>query len=415
MRCEIITTGSELLLGQIVNTNSAWLAQKLNALGFDVIFQTTVGDNRQRMKEVLQLALSRVDIVITTGGLGPTLGDITKEISAEVFGRKLILNDECVKELEEKFKKFHPNRVMTQNNLRQANIPEGAVILKNFNGTAPGIVLEENQKCIVNLPGPPLEMKDMFLKSLQPFLQKKFSLHAVIFSKVFYTFGIGESSLDEILKPLLLKQSNPTIALLVRKTGVLIRLTAKAETQAAAEKLFAPIETELQNLVGKFIFGIDNENLEEIIGKILLEKNLTLSVAESCTGGLLASRLTDVAGSSQYFFGGVVSYTNEIKTNVLYVSQEILKNFGAVSNQAALAMAEGVRHKFQTDLAIAITGVAGAPSEGKPTGQVHIAITSNECSFAKKYHLAKVNNTRQQIKFSATQTALYELMQFLKA
>ena len=410
MIAELVTTGSELLLGQIVNTNAAYMAQELNKIGVDVCFQTTVGDNRARMKEVLAYAMSRADLVITSGGLGPTRGDITKEVSAEVMGRTMALNEECAARLKTHFAKI--GREMTENNLRQAMIPEGAHIFVNHAGTAPGVAMEKEGKLLVNLPGPPSEMKDMFHRSLLPYLAVKYGVSAVIFSRVLHTFGIGESMLETKLDDLVLAQKNPTLAFLVRPTGVIIRITAKAESAAAAEKLIAPMEKEIRARIGDFVYGVDDEKLEEIVGRMLLERRLAVATAESCTGGLVASRLTDVAGSSEYVKGGVVSYTDEVKAEILGVSKDLLESYGAVSEPVARAMAEGVRHKLGAEVAVSTTGLAGpgGGTEEMPVGTVFIAVSGNDGTIVERHRFP---GTRGQVKFRASQAALALLRRYI--
>ena len=403
MVVEIITTGSELLLGQIINTNSAYMAAELNKIGFDVVYQTTVGDNRKRMKEAIEHALTRADIILTSGGLGPTQGDITKEVCAEVFSRQLERNEACVQRLKQHF--LHLQREMTENNLRQAMIPEGAHIFLNYAGTAPGIVLEQDGKVIVNLPGPPFEMKDMFDRSLKPFLKEKYGFHSVILSRILDTFGIGESSLETRIRDLILQQKNPTLALLVRPTGVILRITAKAAKREAAEQLIDAMEKEIRSRVGAYIYAIDDEGMEQVVGRMLQEKQLTIACAESCTGGLLTSRLTDVPGSSAYVMGSVVSYTNEVKAGLVGVEPAVLAAKGAVSEEVAVQMAEGIRRTISTDIGVGITGIAG-PDGGideKPVGLVYIAVAGPQGTLVQKNIFS---GTRTQIKFRSTQTAL---------
>jgi nicotinamide-nucleotide amidase len=403
MIVELITTGSELLLGQIINTNAAYMAKELNAVGFDVVYQTTVGDNRERMQAAIVHALTRAELVITSGGLGPTRGDITKEVSAAVFGRELSLNEVCAERIRAHFDRVH--RPMTENNLRQAMIPAGAHVFTNYAGTAPGIALEQDGKVIVNLPGPPPEMKDMFERSLKPYLQRKYGFASVIVSRVLDTFGIGESKLETEIQDLILTQHNPTLALLVRPTGVIIRITAKAATTEVADRMIAGVEQEIRRRVGTYIYAVDDEPLEEVVGKKLLAQHLTIACAESCTGGLLTSRLTDVPGSSAYLMGSVVSYTNEVKAAILGVDRAVLRTLGAVSEPVACQMAEGVRRCLGTSVGVGITGIAGPDggSAEKPVGLVYIAVAGLQGTTVEKKFFT---GTRSQIKFQATQTAL---------
>lgn len=411
MIAELVTTGSELLLGQIVNTNAAYMAQELNRMGIDVCFQTTVGDNRARMKEVLAHALTRADLVITSGGLGPTRGDITKEVSAEVMGRRMARDENCVARLKAHFTRV--GREMTENNLRQAMIPEGAHIFVNHAGTAPGIAMEKDGKLLVNLPGPPSEMKDMFQRSLAPYLVEKYGISSIIFSRVLHTCGIGESQLETKIDDLILAQGNPTLALLIRPTGVIIRITAKAENEAAAEALIDPVEEEIRARLGHFVYGVDDDKMEEIVGRDISEHGFTVATAESCTGGLVASRLTDVAGSSEYVKGGIISYTDEIKAKTLGVPTEILFKFGAVSEPTARAMAEGARLALDADVAVSTTGLAGpgGGTEETPVGTVFIAVAGAKGTVAEKH---KFTGTREQVKFRASQAALALLREYIR-
>ena len=403
MIVEIVTTGSELLLGQIINTNSAYMAAGLNAIGFDVVYQTTVGDNRERMRAVLEQALSRADIVITSGGLGPTQGDITKEVCAGIFGRKLYLHEESLERIKAHFQ--HIQKEMADNNVRQAMIPEGAVVFKNYAGTAPGVALEDNGRLLVNLPGPPSEMKDMFERSLKPYLEEKYGFDSVIVSRVLDTYGIGESSLETLIRDLILAQQNPTLALLVRPSGVIIRITAKAPSKQEADELISQMEKEIRARLDKYIYAVDDEEMEDIVGRQLLQRQLTIACAESCTGGLLTSRLTDVPGSSAYVKGAIVSYTNEMKHRELGVSEEVLTAQGAVCEAVAAAMAEGVALKTGADIGVGVTGIAGpgGASDEKPVGLVYIAVAGREGTIVKKNIFT---GRRKQIKYKTTQTAL---------
>ena len=411
MIVEIVTTGTELLLGQVVNTNSAYLASQINKLGFDVLYQSTVGDNKARMKEILLVALNRADIIITTGGMGPTQGDITKEITADVCNRSLHLHEPSLANIERYFAKL--KRTMVESNIRQAMIPESAVVLENYCGTAPGVVLEHNGKLIINLPGPPRELKMMFEKCLKPFLIEKFGCDKVIMSRILNTYGIGESLLEEKIKDLILGQNNPTIALLARKTGVIIRLTAKADNEEDALTLINPLEAEINSRIGEFIYAVDDEELEAVVAKQLIAKELTVAVAESCTGGLVTSRLTDISGSSAYVVGAIVSYTNTVKINELGVSEKIIKEKGAVSEETARAMAEGVRKRLNSKIGLSITGIAGPQGDGQndEVGLVYIALSDGKQTICEKkiFH-----GQRLDIKFHASQAALNLLWHYNK-
>lgn len=374
MIVEIVSTGSELLLGQIINTNAPYLAKKLNGLGYDTVYQTTVGDNRERMASVLSIALGRADIVITSGGLGPTLGDITKEVTAQLLERKMYLHEPSVEHIRAFF--VRRNLTMTENNLRQAMMPAGAIVVENHRGTAPGVIIEHGEKTIIHLPGPPMELEHMFEKSILPYFFNRFGGQGIIVSKVLRSYGLGESTMDERLRDYLLAQNNPTIALLARSGEIHIRLTAKGESEEAARLLIGELEPKIRERIGEFIFGEDDETLELVVSRLLTRQKLTLALAESCTGGLVTARLTDVPGSSAYLIGSVVSYSNRIKRDVAGVPESILSDKGAVSEETARAMAEGIRERFGVDIGVGITGIAGPDggSPEKPVGLVYVAV-----------------------------------------
>lgn len=409
MIVEIVTTGTELLLGQIIDTNTPFLSQKLNELGFDVLYHSTVGDNKVRMTEVLRSALQRSDIIITSGGLGPTQGDITKEVTASLLNRPLSLDADSVKNIE----LFFANRDLTmpESNLRQGLIPEGALVIKNERGTAPGVIIEHDGKTIIHLPGPPHELEWMFNSAVIPYLKERFPMQGVIVSKVLHTYGIGESALEEEIKDFIVSQSNPTIALLAKQGEVIIRLTAKSDTVTLAENLISQLEEQLRQRIADYIWGLDNDTIEANIGKILTEKKLTLALAESCTGGLITSRITDISGSSNYLMGSIVCYTNEIKSNFVDVPLQIITDYGAVSHQTALLLATGIRQKFTATIGMGITGIAG-PTGATPTknvGTVYIAIDGPSGIQYKKYTF---NGQRTDIKYRTSQAALHMLRQY---
>ena len=326
------------------------------------------------MASVLSIALDRADIVITSGGLGPTLGDITKEVSSQLLGRKLLLHEPSVAHI----KSFFERRclTMTQNNIRQAMMPEGAIVVKNDRGTAPGVIIENENKTIIHLPGPPMELEHMFENGILPYLSDRFGGQGMIVSKVLRTYGLGESTLEERIREFLLAQKNPTIALLARSGEIHVRLTAKGESETMARSLIGELEPRIRERIGEYIFGTDDQTLEEVVGKELLTRNYTVAFAESCTGGAATARLTDVPGSSEYLVGSVVSYSNRIKRDVVGVPESVLQENGAVSEETARAMAEGIRLRFSTDIGVGITGIAG-PGGGtpeKPVGLVYVAV-----------------------------------------
>lgn len=412
MIVEIVTTGTELLLGQIINTNAPYMARRLNEAGFDVLFQSTVGDNRTRMTQVLTAALARADIVITTGGLGPTQGDITKHVTAELLGRPMQLHERSLKNI----KGFFAARklTMTDNNIRQAMIPEGAIVLDNARGTAPGVIIETGKNTVVHLPGPPHEMEYMLETAVLPYLKERFGLQGTIVSKVLRTFGLGESTLEERIKDYIKSQGNPTIALLARNFEIHVRLTAKAASDAEARALIAGLESHLRERIGEYIFGEDEDTLEAVVGRELATRNLTLALAESCTGGLVTSRITDIPGSSAYLAGTVVCYSNDIKTAVVGVPADVLAAHGAVSVETAKAMADGIRGRFKTDIGVGITGVAGPTGAvpGKPVGLVFVAVAGPAGTYCYEHNFT---GQRTGIKHRAALTTLHHLRQYIDA
>ena len=411
MIVEIVSTGTELLLGQIVNTNAPYLARKLNELGFDAVYQTTVGDNRRRMASVFSIALDRADIVITSGGLGPTQGDITKEVSAELLGRDLNLHEPSVEHIQAFFKRRH--LTMTNNNLRQAMMPTGAIVVTNHRGTAPGVIIEHDKKTIIHLPGPPAELEHMFENSILPYLTNRFGGQGFIVSKVLRTFGIGESILEERIRHFILAQKNPTIALLARSGEIHVRLTAKADSEDTARALIAELEASLREHIEEYIFGMDEQSLEQVVGEELHRRGLTVALAESCTGGGATAKLTDVPGSSAYLIGSIVCYDNRIKTEFVGVTPTLLQEHGAVSQQTAAAMAQGIRDRFATDIGVGITGIAGpgGGSAEKPVGLVYLAIAGPQGVIVEEEHFS---GQRSAIKTRTVNSSLDLLRRYLQ-
>lgn len=410
MIVELITTGSELLLGEIVNTNSAYLSSALNQAGFDVVYHSTVGDNRARMRSVMEIALDRADMVITSGGLGPTLGDITKETMADLLELSLVLHEPSLDKIKCFFAHRHVH--MPVNNQKQAMIPEGSYVLNNSCGTAPGIVIHHNNKTIVHLPGPPHELKAMVKDQLLPYLAKHYPQEAIIVSKELHTYGWGESTIDETLRDILLTQSNPTVALLARPGEILVRITAKANNTSVAEELINNMEKQIRARLGNIIFSTDDRTMEEVVAEALFTKKKTIALAESCTGGLVTSRLTDVRGASNYLIGSVVCYSNDIKEKQLGVPHQTLFDHGAVSEPTARAMAEGIRRLNGTDIGVGVTGIAG-PDGGtpeKPVGTVYIAVASKDETTCKLCHFT---GNRTMIKRLVSQAVLNEIRNYL--
>jgi len=409
MMVELVATGTELLLGHIMNTNTPFLSQQLNQLGFDVLYHSTVGDNRERMTQVMNHALLRSDIIITSGGLGSTQGDITKEVTAELLQRPLVFDEASAIHIKAFFDKLQVT--MPESNLRQAMIPTGAIIIQNECGTAPGVIIEHDDKTIIHLPGPPHELEWMFTHSIIPYLTKRFSAQGAIVSKILRTYDIGEAALEEKIKDFILSQSNPTIALLAGAGEVIIRLTAKSDTEIEAQHLIAGLEKQLRQRIADYIWGLDNDTIEAHIGKILTDKKLTIALAESCTGGLTTSRITDISGSSDYLIGSVVCYTNKVKTDVVGVPAQIISDYGAVSHQTASLLATGMRQNFSATLGMGITGIAGptGATPTKPVGTVFIAIDGPggiQC------HHYVFNGQRTEIKYRISQAALHMLRQY---
>ncbi|MHB0886903.1 MAG: competence/damage-inducible protein A [Bacillota bacterium] len=372
---EVISVGTELLLGQILNTHGQYLGRELAALGLDLYYQTSVGDNRARVIQAFVRAWERSDVVILTGGLGPTDDDLTKEAVAGFFGLELVEDEASRRWLEEFF--IRRGRRMTPNNLKQAALPQGAKALPNPNGTAPGVLLETGGKAVLMLPGPPAELLPMFADQVRPYLIERWGGgQAVIVSRVLRLCGIGESDAETRVKDILARQGNPTIAPLASGGEVTFRLTAKAATPAEGSALLDQAEAEMRGRLGDHIYGLDRQTLGEVVGDRMARAGLTIALAESCTGGLIGHQLTQRPGSSDYFLLGVTAYANEAKAGVLGVAAETIRDHGAVSEETALAMALGVRRVAGTDLALATTGIAG-PGGGtpeKPVGLVYGAL-----------------------------------------
>ncbi len=385
---ELIAVGTELLLGNIANTDAQMLSQGLSALGINVYYHTVVGDNPERLRAAVETAKTRADIILTTGGLGPTCDDLTKNVLAECFGKKLVFHEPSAQRIEAYFRNLHPDRPMTENNYQQAMLPEGCTVLENDWGTAPGVAFEADGVRVIMLPGPPRECKAMFTHRVVPYLKELSD--GVIASRTLKLFGIGESAMEAQLRDKMNAMTNPTLAPYAKEGECELRITAKADTEGAALALIDPVEAELKAHFGPLVYGVDVPNLERVVLDGLKEKGLTLGTAESCTGGLVAKRFTDLPGASAAFRGGVVSYATEVKHTVLGVEQALLDQYGAVSEPVARAMAEGARRVLGCDLAISTTGVAGPdPDErGNPVGLVFIALAAPEGTWVRQVHLS---------------------------
>ena len=407
MKTEIIAVGTELLLGQMSNTNARFLSEKLAEKGIDVYWHTVVGDNSARVAEAFSMALSRADLIIFSGGLGPTMDDLTKETVADVLGLALQKDEAWEKELKDIFARLR--RTMTDNNYKQALIPSGSRLLVNEHGTAPGIWLEHVGKIVVLLPGPPRELIPMFTDRVLPQLPVK---NGVILSRVLKITEMGESTMEELIADLIASQTNPTIAPLAKYAEVHLRLTAKADAREQAVKLLDETEAKLLARLGEAVFARDEETMGDAVAGLLFKRNLTIAVAESCTGGLLAHMLTNISGSSAYFLQGQVVYSNRSKTELLGVQPELIKKYGAVSEEVARAMAENLRRRSSSDLAVAITGVAG-PTGGtaeKPVGLVFMTMARADGISCRKFNFF---GNRETIKERAAMAALNMLRLYL--
>ena len=401
---ELISVGTELLLGNIVNSDAQALSRELSGLGLNVLYHSVVGDNPGRLKAAVELARGRADVLITTGGLGPTCDDLTKQTLAECFGRKLVYHPECAESIRCFFRRA--GREMTENNLQQAYLPEGCDVLDNAWGTAPGCAFEADGSYVVMLPGPPSECLPMFRERAAPWLARL--SEGVIRSRTLRVFGLGESAVEARFRDRMNELTNPTLAPYAKEGEVELRITAKAATQAEAESLIAPVEEEVRAALGELVYGADVSGLEQVVLDGARERGLTLGTAESCTGGLIAKRITDVPGAASVFKGGVVSYHCEVKAGVLGVSQALLDEKGAVCAQVAQEMAQGARRVLGCDLAVSVTGVAGPdPDErGNPVGLVYTALAAPDGVWVKRLNLASPAARRDRVRNLAANHAL---------
>ena len=390
MIAELVAVGTEILLGNIVNTNSAYLSEQMAQLGLSVYYETVVGDNHDRMKAVIASALDRSDVVILSGGLGPTEDDLTKEVCAEVMGLPLEEDPHSRKRIErymKEYEKNHPDRRITTNNYKQAQVPKGALVIDNHNGTAPGLILEKDGKTAILLPGPPNELIPMFEESVFPYLRKK--QPEIIYSQMVKICSIGESQVAEEIEDLIESQTNPTIAPYAKTGEVHLRITAKGKNEKECKKLIKPVVKELKARFGRNIFATEeSKSLEEAVVDMLKEQEMTLSLAESCTGGAIAARIVNVSGASEVFLQGMVTYSNKAKRRCLDVSKSTLKKHGAVSEECAAEMAKGGRKASKTDICLSVTGIAG-PGGGtkeKPVGTVFMGCSYKGCTQVREFH-----------------------------
>lgn len=408
MTAEIISVGTELLLGDVVDTDAAFLSRELAALGINVYRRTTAGDNMDRLVAAINAALAASDLVVLAGGLGPTTDDITKEAAAKAFGVELVLEQAILDWLRAMFQGRGQN--MPENNIRQAYIPEGAAVLPNGNGTAPGVFIEKNGKTAVLLPGPPNELEPMFLEHVKPLLRKR--QDSVLVSRTVRMCGIGESAMETLVLDLL-DNANPTVAPYAGMSETRLRITAKAGSEAEARELIKPVAAELYKRLGEYIYGEDDDTLEGVIVRQLIDKGLTLALAESCTGGMVASRLTAVPGVSKTLLEAVVAYGNESKVKRLGVSAAVLETYGAVSGETAMAMAKGAAISSGADIGLSITGIAGpgGGSAEKPVGLVYFGLYKNgQATFRE----TRSNGSRDRIRVRAVVTALETLWRAIR-
>ena len=396
---ELIAVGTELLLGNIANTDAQMISQGLSQLGINVYYHTVVGDNPQRVRQAVDIARDRADILITTGGLGPTCDDLTKVAVAQAFGKELVYHEPSAQRIRERF--AQRGTPVTENNFQQAMVPEGCTVLDNDWGTAPGVAFQAGGTHVLMLPGPPRECEKMFRHRALPYLQKLSD--GVIASRTVKTFGIGESAAEALLRDLMNALHNPTLAPYAKPTGTELRITAHAPTREEALRLIAPVEEQVKAILGDKVIGVDVDSLEEVCFALLKDRVLTVGTAESCTGGLLAKLLTDLPGSSAVFRGGVVSYTNGVKAGLLGVPQDLLDRYGAVSPQVAEAMARGAKG---CDIALSTTGVAGpdADDRGNPIGLVYLGLAWGDQCRVTEFRAGPVE--RERVRRQAAQTAL---------
>lgn len=408
MVAEIIAVGTELLLGEILNSDSQFLAQELSKLGIDVFYQTVVGDNEARLTQTIQTALSRSDLVITSGGLGPTHDDITKETLAAAMGVEMKLDEACLRDMEAYFARL--NRPMAQVNVKQAVMPVGCIVLKNNNGTAPGGIIEKDGKIAIFLPGPPNEIVPMYHESVAPYLAAK--SEEILFSKTLRIIGIGESSVEEKLSDFMRASTNPTVAPYAKTDEVTLRITAKCKSEDEAAALIAPAEEKIRAVLGDAVYGVDDDTIFAAVCRLLKEKNMKIAFAESCTGGLLAEKLTSVPGASEVLEQSFVTYSVRAKHDLLGVNEVALSEFGAVSEQVACAMAEGVKKRSSADIGVSVTGVAGPDSDekGNPVGLVYVGVAGTNGTEVKKFTFA---GSRERIRTRACVNAYAALRDYL--
>lgn len=394
MVAELISVGTEILLGEILNTDAQFLAAELSKIGVDVYHQVVVGDNAKRLKEALEQAYSRADVIIASGGLGPTPDDITKEVIADFCGEELVLHEESLKRMEDYFERM--NRKMVKSNVKQAMMPKNAIVLKNNCGTAPGCIIEKDQKVVIMLPGPPSELTAMYKESVLPYLEKKAG--EKLYTKTFHIFGIGESAVAERFSEMMEKGTNPSLAPYAKTGEVHLRLAVKAKTPYEANEILEKASKELKDELGSFIYSEDGKSLNETAVSLLAKNKKTVSFAESCTGGLAAKMVTDVSGASSVLNESYITYANASKEKILGVKHKTIEENGVVSEQVAREMAEGVRRISGADIGVGITGIAGptGATETKPLGLVYVAVSTEDETKAVELRL---NGNRDKIRY----------------
>lgn len=403
LKAEIIAVGTELLMGQIANTNAQYISEKMAELGISVLYHVVVGDNEQRLREVTLQAKNRSDIIIFTGGLGPTEDDLTKETISDVFGKKTVLHEESLEKMLAYIKGW-TRETMPKNNIKQAYLPEGSISIPNNNGTAPGCIIEGEDSTAILLPGPPSENRPMFEETVMPYLKKKTGV--ALYSKVLRLFGIGESAAALRIDDLIKNQTNPTIAPYAKDAELTFRITAMAEKEEQAEKLLSPTVEKMYREFGEYIYAEgDEQSMENTVVSLLKEKGKTLATAESCTGGLIGRMITSVPGASDVYGFGFVTYANEAKEKLLGVRHETLEAYGAVSSETAAEMAKGARKVSGADIAVSVTGIAG-PGGGtaeKPVGLVYIGVSTENETKTYKFNLS---GNREKVRLRTCMNAL---------
>ena len=410
MKAEIISIGSEILRGQITDTNANFIAKKLVELGIDLEHISAVSDNPESLLSTLKLALRRSDLIITTGGLGPTEDDITYQTIARALNLKLIKYPEAEENLKRILKKI--NKTIYPSNLKQVYFPEEAKIIINQYGTAPAMILEKDNKIISSFPGVPHEMKNLIEENLIPYLKEKYPPSVIKKSKILKLTGLGESSVNELIRDYINKQTNISFGIYASPEDIQVQITTQAPTEKEADKLLQFSANRLTKILGNYVYGSDEQSLEEVVGHLLKIKKLKVATAESCTGGMLGEMITRIPGSSEYFQGGVISYSARVKEDLLKVPLEVIKKYGEVSKEVAELMAEGVRRYCHSDIGISITGIAGpgGATEKKKVGLVYMALNNGKKTITQKHQLF---GSRQLIRLRSTRRALNMLRMYL--